>query len=237
MTTVDDASRAHRVAGGLALVAAPVFLLAGGVSHGADEPGALAQLTRVRADPGRWYLAHLLMIIGFALLIPAALQLIPPVRRGAPRVHLVATVLIGLGGIAMIAQIVLDGFGQWLLAQAADPTTGGLLIERLRSAPELVIPTARLSGPLAVGLFWCAFGLWKTRTAPGWKVGILGVGSVALMAAIAGGLAPAMAVGFVCLGAVMIPTGIHEVTRGVRAPIPSVETNPATAVELETVHP
>ncbi|WP_027346177.1 hypothetical protein [Hamadaea tsunoensis] len=232
MTTVDDASRAHRIAGGLALVAAPVFLLAGGISHGADQPGALAQLTRVRADPGRWYVAHLLMIIGFALLIPAALQLIRPIRRGAPRVHLVAVVLIGLGGIAMIAQIVLDGFGQWLLAQAGDPTTGGLLLERLRSAPELVIPTARLSGPLAVGLFWCAFGLWKTKTAPGWQVAVLGVASVALMAAIAGGLAPAMAVAFVCLAVVMVPTGVREMASGVRAPaVPPLSAAPAELAE------
>ncbi|NUR31760.1 MAG: hypothetical protein HOV83_38965, partial [Catenulispora sp.] len=161
MTTLDDDSRAHRVAGGLALVSAPLLLLAGGILHGTDQSGAAAQLARVRADLGRWYLAHLLMIIGFAVLIPAALRLIRPVRRGAPRVHLVATLLLGLGGIAMIAQIVLDGFGQWLLAQAAEPTTAGLLVERMRTAPELVIPTARLSGPLAVGLFWCAFGLWK----------------------------------------------------------------------------
>ena len=225
-TTSQDTWPGHRIAGGLALIAAPLFLLAGGLTHGADESAVIDQLAHVRAGLGKWYTAHLLLMIGFALLIPAAIHLIRPVRAKLPRVHLVAMTLIGLGGIAMICQIVLDGFGQWLLAQASDQTTAGLLVDRLQSAPQLVIPTARLSGPLAVGIFWCAFGLWRAKAAATWKVGVLGLASVALMAAIAAGVAPAMAMTFVALGVVMVPTGLQEISAAVRR----VSPGPASAV-------
>jgi hypothetical protein len=118
------------------LIAAPLLLLAGELLHPQNLPDPAQQLATVAADPGRWYLAHLLSLLGFALLVPAILGLAQLVGRRRAALADLGGALALLGVLASVGLLTLDGFGVWQMAQpAADRAEMAALLERIFTSP------------------------------------------------------------------------------------------------------
>ena len=70
-----DASHFRRLAAGCCLIVAPVVLLVGALVHPQGKEAAAAHLAVVAENPGRYYWAHAILLVGLALFLSAVLAL------------------------------------------------------------------------------------------------------------------------------------------------------------------
>jgi hypothetical protein len=126
---------------------APLVLLAGELLHPPFQRDPARLLAVAAANPDRWYLAHLLSLIGFALLVPAILGLIQLVgQRRAALADLGGTLAL-LGVLAASGLLSIDGFGVWQMAQpAADRAEMAALLDRILTSPRDADPVPGVAG-------------------------------------------------------------------------------------------
>ena len=165
----------QRLAAG-SLIAAPLVLLAGELLHPPFHLDPARQLAVVAANPDRWYLAHLLSLIGFALLVPASLGLTQLVgQRQAALADLGGTLAL-LGMLAATGLLSIDGFGVWQMAQpAADRAEMAALLDRILTSPG-VLALYLVSLASAVGLLVLTLRLYRSQLLPAWTAGLVATG-------------------------------------------------------------
>jgi hypothetical protein len=129
------------------------------------------------ANPDRWYLAHLLSLIGFALLVPAILGLTQLVgQRRAALADLGGTLAL-LGVLAATGLLSIDGFGVWQMAQpAADRAEMAALLDRILTSPRVLLPLYLVSLASAVGLLVLTLGMYRAQVVPAWTAGLVAIG-------------------------------------------------------------
>jgi hypothetical protein len=166
----------QRLAAG-SLIAAPLVLLAGELLHPPFQLDPARQLAVAAANPDRWYLAHLLSLIGFALLVPAILGLTQLVgQRRAALADLGGTLAL-LGVLAATGLLSIDGFGVWQMAQpAADRAEMAALLDRILTSPRVLLPLYLVSLTSAVGLLVLTLGLYRAQLVPAWTAGLVAIG-------------------------------------------------------------
>ena len=166
----------QRLAAG-SLIVAPLVLLAGELLHPPFQRDPARLLAVAAANPDRWYLAHLLSLIGFALLVPAILGLTQLVgQRRAALADLGGTLAL-LGVLAASGLLSIDGFGVWQMAQpAADPAEMAALPDRIRTSPGVLLPLYLVSLASAVGLLVLTLGLYRAQVVPAWTAGLVAIG-------------------------------------------------------------
>ena len=130
----------------------------------------------VAANPDRWYLAHLLSLIGFALLVPAILGLTQLVgQRRAALADLGGTLAL-LGVLAATGLLSIDGFGVWQMAQpAADRAEMAALLDRILTSPRVLLPLYLVSLASAVGLLVLTLGMYRVQVVPAWTAGLVAI--------------------------------------------------------------
>jgi hypothetical protein len=165
----------QRLAAG-SLIVAPLVLLAGELLHPPFQRDPARLLAVAAANPDRWYLAHLLSLIGFALLVPAILGLTQLVgQRRAALADLGGTLAL-LGVLAVSGLLSIDGFGVWQMAQpAADRAEMAALLDRILTSPG-VLTLYLVSLASAVGLLVLVVGLYRAQLVPAWMAGLVAIG-------------------------------------------------------------
>ncbi len=165
----------QRLAAG-SLIAAPLVLLAGELLHPPFQLDPARQLAVAAANPDRWYLVHLLSLIGFALLVPAILGLTQLVsQRQAALADLGGTLAL-LGVLAASGLLSIDGFGVWQMAQpAADRAEMAALLDRILTSPG-VLALYLVSLASAAGLLVLTLGLYRSQLIPAWTAGLVAIG-------------------------------------------------------------
>jgi hypothetical protein len=167
--------RYQRLAAG-SLIVAPLVLLAGELLHPPFQRDPARLLAVAAANPGRWYLAHLLSLIGFALLMPAILGLTQLVGQGRAALADVGGTLALLGVLAVSGLLSIDGFGVWQMAQpAADRAEMAALLDRILTSPG-VLTLYLVSLASAVGLLVLVVGLYRAQLVPAWTAGLVAIG-------------------------------------------------------------
>ena len=167
--------RYQRLAAG-SLIVAPLVLLAGELLHPPFQRDPARLLAVAAANPGRWYLAHLLSLIGFALLMPAILRLTQLVGQGRAALADVGGTLALLGMLAVSGLLSIDGFGVWQMAQpAADRAEMAALLDRILTSPG-VLTLYLVSLASAVGLLVLVVGLYRAQLVPAWTAGLVAIG-------------------------------------------------------------
>src|SRR2546421_9403103 len=130
----------RRRLGGATLVAAPLVVLAGAMLHPKELTDATGQIDVVAGGLNRWYLAHLLYIVGFAVFVPAVLALASRLRASAPRFELWGAGLAVVGLFSSAGIVAIEGFGSWQLAQAADRGVAVDVLDRIVHSAGVVVP-------------------------------------------------------------------------------------------------
>ena len=169
----DPVTFRRRIAGG-AMVIAPLVVVVAEVMHARFEMDAAEQLAAVAEHTGRWYVAHLLVLLALALAVPAFFGLARILRPRRPALAHLALLLFVPGVVALAAaagtELVL-----WQMAQseAARPEMVALA-ERVYEGEGLApIFVALLFFPLAwlvVGI-----GLYVSRAVPAWSAALIAV--------------------------------------------------------------
>ena len=163
------------------LLLAPLALLAGtaltpssvGDRISGDRSKALAQLDAVAAARERLSVSALLLVLGLALLVPAAFAL--GSRAGWSRSALVGVVLVSVGAPAGAA---VNAASLLLLRQLTDPSVQRGSAVEVRTAGSGQGPLFGLYVLAVVGLVVLAIALWKSG-AGRWPALLIGVGTLA----------------------------------------------------------
>ena len=177
-------------AGGAALIALPLLLLAAAVVHPAHRTWDTA-VAVAASHRERWYLGHLLVLLAMTLLALAVVELGRTLPEPRGRLEVVGAGLtlmgaIGVGALAGVELVV------WEMGHGSlDRAEMGALGERMADSLLLIVPLFALLGGLALGL--CMLGLALERSAVGPPRGAL-VGGIALATAIVGFPLPAVAI-------------------------------------------
>ncbi|MDQ5819893.1 MAG: hypothetical protein M3540_00435 [Actinomycetota bacterium] len=206
---LSDHRNFRRTIAGAAMIGAPLVFVLAELLHAEFQTEAAKQLTAVSDNTGRWYAAHVLVLLGLALVVPAFLGLVHLLGRGRAALgHLSLVAFVpGLVAIAAIAgmELVL-----WQMAQpSANRDEMVALAERVNeSAGTAVVFLVALLFPLAWLLI--GIGLYRARTVPSWAAALIALAQpVGFVSELAGGpkaLAVAAQLAF-ALG--LIPVGIR----------------------------
>jgi GNAT superfamily N-acetyltransferase len=168
--------RRHQRLVASSLITAPLVLLTGELLYPQFQVDPAQQLAVVAANLDRWYLAHLLSLIGFALLVPAILGLTQLVGQRRAALADLGGALALLGILAITGLLSLDGFGVWQMAQpAADRAEMAALLDRILTSPG-VVPLFVVALAFPVGLLVLALGLYRSQLVPAWTAGLVAIG-------------------------------------------------------------
>jgi hypothetical protein len=168
--------RLHQRLAASSLIAAPLVLLAGELLHPPFQLDPAQQLALVAANPDRWYLAHLLSLVGFALLVPGLLGLTRLVGQRRAALADLGGALALLGMLAITGLLSIDGFGVWQMAQpAADRAEMAALLDRIFTSPG-VVPLLVVPLAFPVGLLVLTLGLYHSKVVPAWTAGLVAIG-------------------------------------------------------------
>ena len=198
----------RQVAGG-AMIAAPLVFVIAELLHARFQTEAAKQLAGVADDAGRWYAAHMLVLLALALVVPAFFGLVHLLGRTRGTLgHLSLVALVP--GVVAVAAIVGMELVLWQMAQpSANRDEMVALAERLNESPGIVpVFGVALLFPLAWLLV--GVGLYLARTIPAWAAVLIALAQpIGFAGELAGGpkaLAVAAQVVF-ALG--LIPVGIR----------------------------
>jgi len=163
----------RRIAGA-AMVVAPLVIVVAEVLHARFELDASKQLAAVAEHTGRWYAAHLLVLLGLALAVPAFLGLARLVRRRRPGLAHLGLVLFVPGLVALAAAAGME-FVLWQMAQPeADRAAMVALAERVNESEGLA-PVFAVLLLFPIAWFVVGLGLYVARAVPTWTAALIAV--------------------------------------------------------------
>jgi len=157
-----------RAAAAAALITAPLLGLAAACAWPPLRSGERAQIAAISAQPDRWYIFSLFILLSSIMLVPAVLALMRLLGHSRPVWALIAGSLAGLGVLIGIG----DSATQLVFWQMGAPGASldqmAALATRYDSAPGAALifmigGLASLSGTLLL-----AAGLWRAHAVPAW---------------------------------------------------------------------
>lgn len=217
-----NSSQVRQRLGGVALVLAPIALLAGALVHPQEVTDAGRQLQITSGALNRWYVAHLLYFVATALFVPAVLALGRRLRERAPGLELWGSGLAVVGLFSTAGLVAVEGFGGWQLAQLANRDAATQAYDNLTHSAGIVVPFAIVGLTLSIGLVVLAVGLLRTSSTAPWTAWTLGAGAVVLAVGLAGELHGAFLAGIGGLAVALVAVGLDDI--GVHASAPTLAT-------------
>jgi hypothetical protein len=174
-----DARRLPRIAMAAALVLAPLTGLVAAVAQNMLRTSEAAQLTAVAANPDRFYVYALFMLLSGYLLVPAFFGILALLRERTPGWAFVAGVITQTGLLIAVGDAATELVYWQMGAPGADSAQMVALAERYDSAAgsSLVYTIGGLATLIGIGL--TSVALWRTRVVPRWSAVALLVGAVA----------------------------------------------------------
>lgn len=199
----------RRTVRGASLVVAPLVFVIAEVLHAHLEENPAGFLAAITDDTGRWYTAHVLVLVGLILALPAFLGLRHILEGQRP-------VLASLGAVAfvpgMIALAALVGMElvAWQMAQPGRDRAQMIALWANTSTNAGIVPLIFVALLFSLAWLIAGVGLYVARLCSGWVAVLVGLPQlVGFVSELAGGpkwLAVAMQLGF-AIG--LIPIGIR----------------------------
>jgi hypothetical protein len=179
-----------RTAAAAALVAAPLLGLAAAGVWPPLRTGEQAQIAAISAQPGRWYIFSLFILLSSIMLVPAVLALMRLLGHTRPVWALLAGclaqlgILIGIGDAA--TQLVFWQMG----APGASLSQMAALATRYNTAPGAAL--IFMIGGLATlcGTLLLSAGLWRAHAVPAWTAIAIPVATIANIAGLSANSVP-----------------------------------------------
>lgn len=165
--------------GAACLLASPALLLLSALVHPVGRSDFGEQLDVIAGGRGRWYVGHLVFLVGLGLLIPAVLTLKRLVREQAGPLGTAGTVLAVVGVLAFTGFIAIDGFVFWTMANPdLDRAAMVALYTQLEEGAGIFLPFPFTSMALNLGLVLLAVALYRSRVVPAWMPSLLALSAV-----------------------------------------------------------
>lgn len=202
----------RKVATGSCLIAAPTVLLLASVVHPDDKTDAADELAVIADNLGRWYAAHVLMFVGFILLVPAILGLAHMLHERRPTLAFVGGGLSMIGIVGVAAVTGADGFAGYYLAKHVGETSAGVAMMDDLMTGARIMPLLLTSLLVAAGIFVMAVGLVRAQVVAPWTAFALMLGAVAIDLGFPAGMAALIIAGSALMFVGMAPIGYEILT-------------------------
>jgi hypothetical protein len=181
-------------------VVGPAVLMAATVVHPPHGGDAGSWFGAAVENPTRFYLAHILFLVGTLLLLPAVLRLSLELALRRPRLAVVGAGLSIAGGFGVAGLVGMDLIVWQMARPDADPKAMLALLTAVARQPAVILPLYGLTAALGLGFALLLRGLERSSVIPRGTVPI----TVAGLGLWAAGLpVPPLAItgmGFVLLG-------------------------------------
>ena len=199
----------RRQIGGAAMIVAPLVIVLAELLHGRFETDAAKQIAVVTDNTGRWYAAHVLVLVGLVLTVPAFLGLARLLERSRPVIANISR-LVFVPGLVALTSVAGMELVLWQMAQPGrDRLEMVALLESLNESAGI----APLFGfVLLFPAAWllAGIGLYVSRATPVWGAALIALSQpVGFVSEFSGGpkwLAVAAQVAF-AIG--LVPVGVR----------------------------
>ncbi len=188
-----------RAAAAASLITAPLLGLAAACTWPPLRSGDRAQIAAISAQPGRWYIFSLFLLLSSIMLVPALLALMRLLGHSRPVWALIAGSLAQLGILIGIG----DAATQLMVWQMGAPGASlgqmAALATRYNTAPGAALifmigGLASLSGTLLL-----AAGLWRAHAVPAWTAIAIPAATIANIAGLSANSIPITLVSYALL--------------------------------------
>lgn len=134
------------------LIVAPALMSIGDLMHPHESWDTRAQVAMVVAAATRWYMAHLLLLVGMLLLVPGILLLSRTVARRRPALGYASRVLI-LASVGALSAVFAFEMLLGAFVGGADPAASVALLDTFNSRVLVVLLPGLLAFFIGTGLF------------------------------------------------------------------------------------
>jgi hypothetical protein len=188
-----------RAAAAASLITAPLLGLVAACAWPPLRSGERAQIAAISAQPDRWYIFSLFILLSSIMLVPAMLALMRLLGHTRPAWALIAGSLAGLGILIGIG----DSATQLVFWQMGSPGASlgqmAALATRYDSAPGAAL--IFMIGGLATvcGTLLLSAGLWRARAIPAWTAVAIPAATIANIAGLSANSVPITIASFALL--------------------------------------
>jgi hypothetical protein len=216
-----------------ALIGAPLLGLVAACAWPPLRSGERAQIAAIAAQPGRWYIFTLLILLSSFLLVPAVLALMRLLSQTRPVWALIAGCLAGLGVLVSIADSA-SGLMYWQMG-APGASLGQMAVLATRYNAAAGAALIFMIGGLATvgGTLLLSAGLWRAHAVPAWAAVAVPVATIANIAGLSANSVPVTIVSYALLLAAF--GRIEVIVRN--SPAWELAHTPVTARPAATVQP
>jgi len=157
-----------RTAAAVSLITAPLLGLAAACAWPPLRTGDRAQIAAISAQPGRWYIFSLFILLSTIMLVPAVLALMRLLGLSRPIWALTAGSLAQLGILIGIGDAATELMVWQMGAPGASLGQMAALATRYNAAPGAAL--IFMIGGLATlcGMLLLSAGLWRAHAVPAW---------------------------------------------------------------------
>lgn len=179
-----------RTAAAASLITAPLLGLVAVCAWPPLRTGDRAQIAAIGAQPGRWYIFSLFLLLSTIMLVPAVLALMRLLGHSRPVLALTAGCLAQLG----ILIGVFDSGTQLMFWQMAAPGASlsqmAALATRYNAAPGVALIFMIGGVATLCGMLLLSAGLWREHAIPAWTAIAIPVATIANIAGLSANSVP-----------------------------------------------
>jgi hypothetical protein len=199
----------RRAVRGGSMIAAPLVFITAEVLHAHIEEDPSEFLNAIAEDTGRWYAAHVLVLVSLVLALPAFLGLRHIVQGRRPTLVNLGSIAVVPGTIALAALVGME-LVAWQMAQPGLDGTQMITLWENTSQNPGIAPMILVAMLFPVAWLLAGIGLYSARLCPRWTAALVAVTQlVGFVSELAGGpkwVAVAAQIGF-AIG--LIPIGLR----------------------------
>lgn len=160
-------------AAGLAMLLAPLAFVAAELLHAQLDRDAGTYLDRIADSPDRWYAAHMLVLLGLAIMVPALLGTVQLFRESRPRLATASITLLIPSVIALAALVGME-LVAWQLAQSSIGHAELVAVWEKTAENEALAPLFGIALLLPVSWLLAGIALYRTSLVPRWSAVLVG---------------------------------------------------------------
>lgn len=168
----------------MSLLVGPALMSIGDLMHPVEDLDAAAQVAIVVQSASHWYTAHLLLFVGFQLLVPGMLAISSAAMERKPRAGYAARILtlMSLGAFSGVFafEMILGRF----IAAGADQGAAVVLLKQFQQSPQMILALAPGLLAFFVGIALLVISLATTSNPFRWPTLGLALGAGLVLAEI-----------------------------------------------------
>ena len=199
----------RRTVRGASMIAAPLIFVIAEVLHAHLEEDPSAFLGAIAENTGRWYAAHVLVLVGLVLTLPAFLGIAHIVEARRPALANLGSLAFVPGMVALAALVGME-LVAWQMAQPGRDREEMITLWENTSKNTGIVPMIFVALLFSLAWLLAGIGLYIARLGPQWAAALIGLMQlVGFVSELSGGpklVAVAAQVGF-AIG--LIPFGIR----------------------------